>query len=290
MAEEQGKSPRRDHQDSAVSPVVGVMLMLVVVIIIAAVVSGFAGSLIKGTQSAPQIAMDVNIANNGGYSTSYFKAAVTSVNAPISTNDLKIVTSWSKSVGNNTYKGGAVITPGITNFNVTYTPENGATNTQWNSVCPLGDGPGVGLDGTETSYGMPYEDANYPSGGASATGMSAIGQVGSGITNHTWFGNYNIQAGTVMFAQPFGGNYGDSPFTVGYGLGGTPFVYLYGTDTSTNGGGATFTQDSTDQMQAVLGTNWNILRPGDIVNIKLIHVPSGKTIWQGDIPVEGSIL
>lgn len=41
----------------AVSPVVGVMLMLVVTIIIAAVVSGFAGGLAGGTQKAPQVTL-----------------------------------------------------------------------------------------------------------------------------------------------------------------------------------------------------------------------------------------
>ncbi len=40
--------------DEAVSPVVGVMLMLVVTIIIAAVVSGFAGGLASDETKAPQ--------------------------------------------------------------------------------------------------------------------------------------------------------------------------------------------------------------------------------------------
>lgn len=45
-------------KESAVSPVVGVMLMLVVTIIIAAVVSGFAGGLGGGTGKAPQASVD----------------------------------------------------------------------------------------------------------------------------------------------------------------------------------------------------------------------------------------
>lgn len=43
--------------EKAVSPVVGVMLMLVVTIIIAAVVSGFAGGLGQGTAKAPQLSI-----------------------------------------------------------------------------------------------------------------------------------------------------------------------------------------------------------------------------------------
>jgi archaeal type IV pilus assembly protein PilA len=42
----------KQERESAVSPVIGVMLMLVVVIIIAAVVSGFAGGLV-GTETKP---------------------------------------------------------------------------------------------------------------------------------------------------------------------------------------------------------------------------------------------
>lgn len=45
------------HSESAVSPVVGVMLMLVVTIIIAAVVAAFAGGLAETSSTAPQISM-----------------------------------------------------------------------------------------------------------------------------------------------------------------------------------------------------------------------------------------
>lgn len=49
------------ERESAVSPVVGVMLMLVVTIIIAATVSAFAGGLVGTTSKAPQAAFDVKI-------------------------------------------------------------------------------------------------------------------------------------------------------------------------------------------------------------------------------------
>jgi flagellin-like protein len=47
------------RKDEAVSPVVGILLMLVVTIIIAAVVSGFAGSLASDQSKAPQISLGV---------------------------------------------------------------------------------------------------------------------------------------------------------------------------------------------------------------------------------------
>ncbi|SCL75397.1 hypothetical protein L21_1296 [Methanoculleus chikugoensis] len=48
----------RIENDSAVSPVIGVMLMLVVTIVIAAVVSGFAGGLAGETGKAPQASIE----------------------------------------------------------------------------------------------------------------------------------------------------------------------------------------------------------------------------------------
>jgi len=50
----------KQDRDSAVSPVVGVMLMLVVTIIIAAVVSGFAGGLVGENKKAPQASIKVS--------------------------------------------------------------------------------------------------------------------------------------------------------------------------------------------------------------------------------------
>ena len=52
--------------DNAVSPVVGVMLMLVVTIIIAAVVSAFSGGLSQSTSKAPQLTIGAE-ARDGEY-------------------------------------------------------------------------------------------------------------------------------------------------------------------------------------------------------------------------------
>lgn len=57
--------------DRAVSPVVGVMLMLVVVIIIAAVVSGFAGGLINSNGKAPQATIQATYSVSAGILTMY---------------------------------------------------------------------------------------------------------------------------------------------------------------------------------------------------------------------------
>lgn len=59
-------SRRMQKTDDAVSPVVGVMLMLVVTIIIAAVVSAFAGGIGGDTKSTPQASfgVEVDLSNN----------------------------------------------------------------------------------------------------------------------------------------------------------------------------------------------------------------------------------
>lgn len=73
-------------KDSAVSPVIGVMLMLIVCIIIAAVVSGFAGSLTGETKKAPQLTISAE-ARNFSYITMTHKGG-----DPISWQDIKIKT------------------------------------------------------------------------------------------------------------------------------------------------------------------------------------------------------
>ena len=83
---------RKNRQkDAAVSPVVGVLLMLVVTVIIAAVVSGFAGGLTRGADKTPQVALDVNFVR-----TAYGAEIVIKHlgGDPINTKTTEIITSW----------------------------------------------------------------------------------------------------------------------------------------------------------------------------------------------------
>ena len=79
--------------DEAVSPVVGVMLMLVVTIIIAAVVSGFSGGIVSSTQAAPSTSLGVSISAS---STGTSKCAVIENlgGESLNTKDLKIISSF----------------------------------------------------------------------------------------------------------------------------------------------------------------------------------------------------
>jgi len=233
------KRMARKNGEDAISPVVGVMLMLVVTIIIAAVVSGFSGGLMGDQKKAPSLTADVKIVNSGFYASSIFQMDILSVTEPISTSDLKLVTIWSNSAGD---QGGAEVTKAHNVFG-------------WN-------GAGFPAAGTAPwGYGQGVKSFN--------TGKP-------GDANQQ-FGNYTLIGGTTMFAYPAGqsGGYMTGNGTAGYGV-------------VTNGEYSNwpYTASTTvDGMQAVLGDNWETLKTGDLVTVKLVYVPSGMTIFKKDVVV-----
>jgi FlaG/FlaF family flagellin (archaellin) len=278
--------------DTAVSPVVGVILMLVVVIIIAAVVSGFSGGMIgANNQKAPTLNMDVKIINTGRWIGSGFFATVTGVSEPIPTKDLKIVTSWtakeltyrgyqpgnyfgqSRSVSNQT-----TVYPSIQN--IQYLGDPDIPLSPGLHVAPFGSGPGV--NGTAGTIG----------GTDTLRDFSGSGQQ---------FGNYTLVPGTTLTAMPCGA--ASSDYIGSTGLIGNPnAVNGYGVGTvSGYAKGLYFYTDETrganpnvpppppskylDPTTAVLGGKWNRLKWGDTVNVKVIHIPTGKMIFQQDVPV-----
>jgi FlaG/FlaF family flagellin (archaellin) len=87
----------------AVSPVVGVMLMLVVTIIIAAVVSAFAGGMSEGTEVAPQASIDCRfMQDDGGMGPAYveWKMVFEHLSGdPVPSRDLEIITYYTLSNG-----------------------------------------------------------------------------------------------------------------------------------------------------------------------------------------------
>ena len=102
---------KTEQKDDAVSPVVGVMLMLVVTIIIAAVVAAFASGVTADVEKAPNTVLDVKIYENymsGSYS--YPSIQVKSIGGePISTEDMVIKFSWTGNDGKDysaSYSGG----------------------------------------------------------------------------------------------------------------------------------------------------------------------------------------
>jgi FlaG/FlaF family flagellin (archaellin) len=258
----------RKNGENAVSPVVGVMLMLVVTIIIAAVVSGFAGGLVNGQQKSPTLSMDVKVSNSGSYIGSGFSATVNSVSEPISTGQIKIVTTWTTTMKNstsadvkassvlNSVANGAMFSSGNTSVaniqNIWFNPGvSTSTNTNGETV-PFGVGQGINSSALD-----PFD---YSAG---------------------YFGQYTLKQGVGLFAYPYGsasesGSYGGSgqaDTTAGYnGL--TPYVYYSGTPSG-----------FVDPAIAVLGGGWEQLRAGDIVHVKMIYIPTGATIFSKDVAV-----
>jgi FlaG/FlaF family flagellin (archaellin) len=228
------------------------MLMLVVTIIIAAVVSAFAGGLSTGSKKAPVASFECHISNSGGWGTSGFDLAVISTDQAIPTKDLKLVTTWTNASG---YPVMTTITGPSATPNTYYkcgaaTDPLKCANT-YNS--PLGFGPGVNRTNISGSY--------YP--------------------DQMW-GNYSLMSGTHLHnsAVGYGAEYG--------GYGSTPdsrYRYTSGTDASksyTVGPG----EFGTDGMQALFGKGWGELRPGKVVNVQLIHIPTQKVIFDKDVTVE----
>jgi flagellin-like protein len=106
--------------DNAVSPVVGVMLMLVVTIIIAAVVSGFAGGLSQSTSKAPQLSVGAE-AHNDQYILIDFKGGDTISGGAIMMRTFIPMGSF-KDMSNP-----------VNLKNVTYLPTNEALKTDWSA-------------------------------------------------------------------------------------------------------------------------------------------------------------
>lgn len=78
------------------------------------------------------------------------------------------------------------------------------------------------------------------------------------------FGNYTLQPGVSLVASPYG--------TSGNGYGVTT-KYVYSNDVPT------------DAAKAILGKYWSSLRTGDKVSVSVVHIPTGKTIFQKTVTV-----
>ena len=227
----------KERKEAAVSPVVGVMLMLVVTIIIAGVVAVFAGNMAGSTEAAPVISLETELVNGGNYYNSHFSMKVLSVSEPIPTSDLKLTTTWY----DKTNKKWVTTSTGDHQSTWTVTTKKGTSE----------------MPGSPYGYGSGIADQN------------------SGLPNSEdqQFGNYTLIGGTVMYTYPAGqtGGFINKDSTTGY-LSGS---YV-----------GTFAEaDQYDGMQSVFGKGWENLKAGDTVNVKLIHTPSGSTIYEKDVVV-----
>ena len=234
----------RGSNERAVSPVVGVMLMLVVTIIIAAVVSAFAGGLGGSQQKAPSAVLDVTIhalENQGameGYGSGYYipTMTITEVSGEtLPTKNLKITTSFTNSSG--------------TEFTGNLTGEVAvAGNDSWSSYTSS-QYVGVLFLSDINRFGWAVQDS--PGGFKGWFGNnSAVMQSGDTLTTPaSYCGNYNDDTGPTAPHENPGMN------------------YLLGFDVT--------------EQENIGGFG-----PGSFVEVKIVHTPSGKMIYNQKVVVE----
>ena len=97
-------------KEDAVSPVIGVMLMLVVTIVIAAVVAAFAGGLGSDVEMAPTAALDIDVKSDGTVKIEHLSGE-TLTNEKIT---IKVTDANGNSQGTGNLGTQGVFTPGST--------------------------------------------------------------------------------------------------------------------------------------------------------------------------------
>jgi len=114
-------SHSNSFQDPAVSPVVGIMLMLTVTLILAAIISGFAGGIAKTQPKPPQLVIEASMVNGEPSETSFLDIRVISVSEGIPSKDLKFQTEWKDQ---NQQAHRTSIIPGTSGYPIGYNPGN----------------------------------------------------------------------------------------------------------------------------------------------------------------------
>lgn len=183
---------KNKRPDAAVSPVVGVMLMLVVCIIIAAVVSAFAGGLSTGAKETPQAAIDVKfMEDDGGMGPAYVETKMVFEHLsgdPIPTKDVNIITYFTLpngtalkhtqtpiSEGMDLYGYGTYTrVPLINDMSLGYSGNNPAKdfgNFTWKTGDLLSSGSDVG---TSAILGFDISDDDYDFGSGSVVDVKIL--------------------------------------------------------------------------------------------------------------------
>ena len=232
--------------DEAVSPVVGVMLMLVVTIIIAAVVSGFAGGLAGGAQTAPQAS--IGISTGYGYDTSgididrnNFDFSFEHLGGdPIPTKDIEIITY-------------------LTLPNGTVVQHKQSANSQYMLTATP--------DASTIRYArLPFL---FDRQIANTTGINAIykteAQIGTDDPSIAWFGEYVFKTGQIARTYKKAGT------AALLGLVNEENLFPYN-------------QEAYESACILLD---ECIQAGCPVDIKWLHVPSGKYILDKSIVLQG---
>lgn len=209
----------------AVSPVIGVMLMLVVTVILAAAVSSTSTGMMKSSEAAPNGVFSIEIAKDASGSmggNDYMQIKLITGDS-IPTKDLKLMTINPQANGTNIME----VLPGAHNSHRT------------------------NYLGNRTYGTMPY--------------YNNMAQGYFGIASKD-FGNFTLRPGMALTAD----NYG------------------YDTDRATwNPERGAYEGDATERtgMQAMFA-DWESVKQGDTLTVKIIHTPTQKVIFQSNVVVK----
>ncbi len=240
----------------AVSPVVGVMLMLVVTVVLAAVVSSYAGGMAGTQKKAPQasFAVEIRSAETVGDVNPEFVMKHLGGD-PVPTKDVKIVTKWyNESTGKwEVAETVAAVYNASASICYIYNETAGACEA-WTNY--------TGLN-VHYSYDSSYTGINktYRYNSLWLAKPGDMPADNSGDEEELWFGNYVMQKGDVI--------------KVAYGL------LPQGTYTDVWGNKITVYSDQKPPI-----ANATYLKPGDIVTVELIDLTTNTKIFSKDVVVQ----
>ncbi len=250
----------KEQKDDAVSPVVGVMLMLVVTIVIAAVVSAFAGGMGTSQKAAPQasIAVKTGYLSDGNFDISFEHLG----GDPILTRDCQFITYLTLQNG--------------TTIKHVQTPSSPLARSesygQINGNPSYSRGPHL-TDPQKYAYPCnPINDVTVM-GGWVVPGITNLTAFPEGA-NYAWFGQAVWLPGDI--ARTYNNGY-----TANF-LGLIPTTYTGTPPTMENPYPGT-----NETYQAGIATLKDCVAKNCRLDIKLMHMPSGKYIMDKSIVLQG---
>ena len=288
----------KKRSELAVSPVIGVMLMLVITVLLAAAVSSFTGGL-KAQKPAPTANFEVKIVKNGtsgsmGVECSYIQ--ITEVSGDrIPTKDLEIITYNPDAYGQKimVVKPNSMNTHFYFSSSITWgkiTVSNGTSSVKvpitwasagWvNGTSPYLNNVAYGYFGRRLiskTYIVVLKTGTTVTGTYNATLNEVIIPSAYNVTDVTgvtiqnaWkpdnpkvdFGNYTIHPGITMTADWYS-NYPQAKWN-GYSYSGA----------------------NVTGFCACIADGWNVT-PGHYITVKIVYTPTHTVIWEKKVLVEG---
>jgi len=164
-------------------------------------------------------------------------------------------------------------------------------------VAPFGGGPGVngsttvgGIDTNIISFSGPWQQfGNYTLVPGTTLSAPACGAQGSLYGYGAWNGSTSDRIGTFKHAKGTLGAQYNNALCAKSNVNSCYGPYRYRTLAVKGNSGSYYVSYGEgafhDPVAAVLGLGWESLRAGDTVNVKVIYMPTGKVIFNQDIPV-----